>query len=141
MNAKQPQAAIASLDAALKKDPGDKVALFWKAMLEDRAGASDKAALVYESILKDQPIKDLGAGLTLTTAAKWALADMALQNHDIEGAITRFEGLLKGGNAGKLERAAAGGWSRRTRPRARRPWPDPRSSNSWPPPTRSPRIG
>ncbi len=99
-----PQGAATALDAALKKDPNNKVALFWKAMIDERSGASAKAAQVYESILKDQPVKEIDNGLSLTTAARLALADMALQNQDVDGAISRFQGILKGG-AGEMDRA------------------------------------
>lgn len=100
-----PQAAAKHLDAALKKDPNNKVALFWKALLDERSGAKAKASQALESILKDQPVKEIDDNLSLATAARWALADMALQNQDLDVAIGRFEGLLKEREAGELNRS------------------------------------
>ena len=101
----RPKAASAHLDAALKKDPNNKVALFWKALLDERSGAQGRASEALESILKDRPVKEIDDGLSLTTAARWALADMALQHQDLDVAISRFEGLLKDGDPGDLGRS------------------------------------
>ncbi|MDB5350388.1 MAG: hypothetical protein JWN86_1635 [Planctomycetota bacterium] len=100
-----PRAAASHLEAALKKDPNNKVAQLWKAILDERSGGHAKASQALESILKDQPVKEIEDGLSLTTAAKWALADMALQNQDLETAIRRFESLLQGGQSKDLDRS------------------------------------
>ncbi len=99
------QAASAHLDAALKKDPNDKVALFWKALLDERSGEQARASKSLESILKDQPVKEIDDGLSLATAARWALADIALQNQNLDVAISRFEGLLRDGDASSVNRS------------------------------------
>jgi predicted Zn-dependent protease len=95
----QPREAVKFLDAALKKDPANKLALFWKAQLEERVGAVADAAKIYEEIARDKPVKEVDPGLSLATAAEWALAAQALENQDFDGAINRFEGLLKSGEA------------------------------------------
>ena len=51
-------AAATSFDAALKKDPNDKVALFWKAHLDSLTGATPEAAKAFEAILKERPTKE-----------------------------------------------------------------------------------
>ncbi|MBX6312725.1 MAG: tetratricopeptide repeat protein [Isosphaeraceae bacterium] len=89
------KAATDYLDAALKKDPSNKVALFWKALIEDRTGASADAKRTYEEILRDSPSKEVVSGLSLANAAQLALATMALEHHDYDGAIARYEALLK----------------------------------------------
>lgn len=99
-----PRASAAHLDVALKKDPSNKVALFWKAQLDDLAGSGGEARQIFESILRDRPVKELDAGLPLTAAAQWALASMALDRQDYDGAISRFEALLQDGDASELGR-------------------------------------
>jgi Tfp pilus assembly protein PilF len=101
---KDPKQALRHLDEALKKDPSNKLALFWKAQLDDKAGASAEAAKIYESLVRDRPVKELDEGLSLATAANWALATLALENRDADAAITRLEGLLKEGLDANLAR-------------------------------------
>ena len=101
-----PRAASAHLDAALAKDPNNKVVLLWKAILDERNGAKGKAAQGLESILRDKPVKEIEDGLSLTRAAEWALADMALQNQNLDDAIKRFEGLVQANPGSDLDRAA-----------------------------------
>jgi predicted Zn-dependent protease len=91
------RAALRHLDEALRKDPSNKLALFWKAQLGDKTGASAESARIYEAIARERPVKELDDGLSLATAANWALATMELENHEIEGAITRLESLVRGG--------------------------------------------
>ena len=100
-----PQGALAHLNTALKKDPNNKVAVLWKALLDEKTGAQAKASQALESILQDRPVKEIDDGLSLTTAARWALADMALQNQDLDVAIGRFEGLLKDDDSAALARS------------------------------------
>jgi predicted Zn-dependent protease len=117
----QPRAAAGFLEAALKKDPGNKVALFWKAQLDDRNGSSAEAARVFEEIVKEKPVKELDEGLSLTTAAHWALATMALENQDADEAIVRLEAMLKGGDSPDMARAVR--WQLAAARDAKGQWP------------------
>ena len=99
-----PAAASAAFDAALKKDPNNKMVLFWKAQLDSRIGAAPEAARTLEEIVKERPTKELDPGLTLTAAAESALANLAFASGDLDSAIDRFED-LKNGGAGALGRA------------------------------------
>ncbi len=97
--------ADSHFDAALKKDPGNKMVQFWKAQIDSRLGASTEAAQAFETIVKDGSTKQLDSGLSLAAAARSALANLALQNNDLDGAIRRFEGLrATGGTLGGLAR-------------------------------------
>jgi cellulose synthase operon protein C len=95
----QPRDAVKFLNEALKKDPNNKLALFWKAQLEDKVGAAADATKIYEEIAREHPVKEIDQGLTLATAAQWALATQALENQDFDGAINRFADILKSGEA------------------------------------------
>jgi predicted Zn-dependent protease len=98
------KAASDSFDAALKKDPNNKMVLFWKAQLDSRSGAAPEAVRTLEGIVRERPTKQLDSGLTLTAAAESALANLALQNGDLDVAIGRFEE-LKSGPGDSLSRA------------------------------------
>ncbi len=101
----QPRAALTSLDAALKKDPTNKLALFWKAQIDDRSGATGVAYNIYQSIAQENPVKELDEGLSLATAAKWSLATIELQSQNLDTAISRLEDLLKDGVTGERARS------------------------------------
>ena len=101
-----PRGASRHLDAALKKDPGNKVALFWKAQLDDRAGATGEAAKVYNQIARQNPGHEIVDGLSLAAASRWALATQALENQDLDVAIAGYRTLLRDGSAGTLARPA-----------------------------------
>ena len=90
-----PREAVKFLEDALKKDPSNKLALFWKAQLEEKVGAVADAAKIYEQLASERPVKEIDTGLSLATAADWALATQALDNQDFDGAIGRFEAILK----------------------------------------------
>jgi predicted Zn-dependent protease len=96
-------AASASFEAALKKDPNNKMVLFWKAQLDSRTGAAPEATRMLEEIVKGKPTKQIDQGLTLTAAAESALANLALASGDLDSAIGRFEE-LKSGGSGALSR-------------------------------------
>ena len=96
--------AVGHFDEALKKDPGNKMVQFWKAQIDSRLGSSNEAAQAFETLVKEGSTKQLDSGLSLATAAKSALANLALQNNDLDGAIRRFEGLRSGGTVGGLAR-------------------------------------
>jgi len=101
-----PRAAARHLEAALKKDPGNKVALFWKAQLDDRSGASGEAARVYQQIARQNPGHEVIDGLSLAAASRWALATQALEAQDFDVAIAGYRNLLRDGTAGTLARPA-----------------------------------
>lgn len=101
---KDSRAALRHLEAALQKDPSNKVALFWKAQLGGQTGSSSEAAQIYEKLVRERPVKELDDGLSLADAAGWALASLSLENQDVDQAITRLEGLLKGGMSSTLSR-------------------------------------
>jgi cellulose synthase operon protein C len=101
-----PRAAAVHLESALAKDPNNKVAVLWKAVLDERNGAKRKASQALQGIIRDKPVKEIEDGLSLTRAAEWALADMALQNQDHDAAIKGFEGLVQANPGGDLDRAA-----------------------------------
>ena len=96
--------AAGHFDAALKKDPNDKLVQFWKAQIDTRVGARGEAAKAFESLARDGTSKQLDSGLTLATAARSALANLALQNGDLDGAIQKFESLRSGGTLSSLAR-------------------------------------
>ncbi len=96
--------AVDHFDAALKKDPGNKLVQFWKAQIDTRLGDSTEAAQAFENLAKEGSTKRLDSGLSLAAAARSALANLALQNNDIDGAIRRFESLRSGGSLSGLER-------------------------------------
>ncbi|CAN5840646.1 hypothetical protein BH23PLA1_BH23PLA1_07970 [soil metagenome] len=95
-------AAGRHLDAALRKDPTNKIARFYKAQLTEGAGASAEADQIYEALVREGSIKELPNGVPLTTAARLALASLSMRNNDLDGAIARFEALRQ--DAGDLTR-------------------------------------
>jgi predicted Zn-dependent protease len=113
-------AASASFDAALKKDPNNKMVLFWKAQLDSQMGAAPEAARTLESIVKERPIKELDQGLSLTAAAESALANLALASGDLDAAIQRFEE-LRGAGGDTLRRSDR--WQLVTAYAAKGQWP------------------
>ena len=96
--------ASARFDAALKKDPSNKMIQYWKAQVDTRNGATAEAVRSLEQISRDRPVKEVEAGVSLMAAAQSALANLALSSGDVDGAIQRYEGLLKSGDAGAQAR-------------------------------------
>ena len=109
------------LEAAIEKDPTNKVALFWKAQLGDREGATGEAAAIYERLVREQPVKELDDGLSLAAAANWALATLSLENQDVDQAIVRLEDLLKGGLSTEMSRPVR--WQLAAARSAKGQWP------------------
>ena len=99
-----PREAAGFLDEALKKDPSNKVALFWKARLDERAGDTAGAAKVFTAIAQGSPTREVADGVSLTQAAEWSLATIALEQQDVDGAIARFTALLKTGVGPEADR-------------------------------------
>ncbi len=88
-------AAAAFFDAALKKDPTNKVVQFWKAELDGRMGATGEASKLFQSLSKDRPMKEIDDGLPLWTAAEAALARLDMAGGDFDAAITRYSAILR----------------------------------------------
>ena len=81
-------------DAALKKDPNNKVVQFYKAQLDGRADPAS-AAKVFESLAHENSIKEIDSGLSLVAASQSALASIAMESGDLDSAITRYREMLK----------------------------------------------
>jgi cellulose synthase operon protein C len=96
--------AVVHFDAALKKDPGNKLVQFWKAQIDSRLGSSNEATAAFEALARDGSTKLLDSGMSLTDASRSALANLALQRGDVDGAIRRFESLRTGGSLSTLAR-------------------------------------
>ncbi len=96
--------ALEHFNAALKKDPDNKIVQFWKAQLDGRTGAVAEAARALEEIVRDKPVKEVDTGTSLLTAAQSALADLSLQTRDFDDAIRRFEELKQSSQTGTLSR-------------------------------------
>ncbi|AGA25824.1 hypothetical protein Sinac_1442 [Singulisphaera acidiphila DSM 18658] len=99
--------AVTHFDAALKKDPGNKLVQFWKAQLDSRTGSTEEARESLEEIARAKPTKEVDGGLSLMTAAESSLAAIALETGDPDSAINRLEVLRGKGqnNIGGLTRA------------------------------------
>ena len=97
--------ALTFLDAALKKDPGNKLVQFWKAQIDSKLGSSADAAKTFERIAGTNSTKELEEGLTLRTAAQSALANLSLQSGDLDSAIRQFESLRGGSQNSEIGRA------------------------------------
>ncbi len=96
--------AIEHFDLALKKDPDNKIVQFWKAQLDGQTGSVSEAAKTLEAIVRDKPVKELDAGMTLLTAAQSALASLSLRTGDLDAAIRRFEELKRSNQNGTLNK-------------------------------------
>lgn len=114
--------AVTHFDAALKKDPGNKLVQFWKAQLDSRNGATEEARETLEEIARAKPTKEVDGGLSLMNAAESSLAAIALEVGDPDSAIARLEVLRGGQNKiGALTRADR--WQLVTAYSAKGDWP------------------
>ncbi|MHB1558985.1 MAG: tetratricopeptide repeat protein [Isosphaeraceae bacterium] len=96
--------AVAHFNAALKKDPNNKIVQYWKARIDSRNGSEGEAARALEEIVRDRPVKEVDDGTTLLSAAQSALAGLSLQSRDFDEAIRRFEELKRSSRTGTLSR-------------------------------------
>ncbi len=96
--------AIEHFNAALKKDPNNKIVQYWKAQLDGRNGLVAEAARALEDIVRERPVKEVDTGTTLLAAAQSALAGLSLQTRDFDEAIRRFEELKRSSQTGTLSR-------------------------------------
>ncbi len=87
-------AASGFFDAALKKDPNNKVVQFWKAQLDGRADP-EGASKVFESLAQGDSVKELETGVSLVAASQSALAFIAMEGGDLDSAIARYRDMLK----------------------------------------------
>ena len=86
--------ASSHFDAALKKDPNNKVVQFYKAQLDGRADP-EGASKVFESLARENSVKEIDTGLSLVKASQSALASIALESGDLDSAISRYREMLK----------------------------------------------
>lgn len=117
--------AVAFFDAALKKDPGNKLVVYLKAQLDLRTGSAPQGASALEALVSQGATKELDSGTTLMEAAQSALAGIELQNGDYNMAIQRLEELRAKSADGTLDRSgrwqlvaaidATGDWARAKR--------------------------
>ena len=96
--------ASTHFDAALKKDPNNKVVQFWKATLDGRADP-EGASKVFEALAHENSVKEIDAGLSIVKASQSALATLALESGDLDSAITRYREMLKDGNTPEVARS------------------------------------
>ncbi len=99
-----PGGSLDHFDAALRKDPTNKLVQFWKAQVESRLGASTEAAKAFESLARNGSSKRLDSNVSLNDAAQSALAGLALQEGKVDEAIRKFESLRSTKNEGGLVR-------------------------------------
>ncbi len=96
--------ALEHFDAAVKKDPNNKIVQYWKAQLDGQTGSMAEAARTLEAIVRDKPVKELDPGTSLLAAAQSALANLSLRTGDFDDAIRRFEELKRSDQKGTLTR-------------------------------------
>jgi predicted Zn-dependent protease len=97
--------ALGHFEAALKKDPDNKIVQYWKAQLDSRNGALDEATKTFEAIVRNKPSKEVDPGTTLMAAAQSALANLSLRTGEFDKAIRRFEELKRNSQNGTLSKA------------------------------------
>ncbi|WP_435005952.1 tetratricopeptide repeat protein [Tundrisphaera lichenicola] len=111
-------------DAALKKDPSNKVVQFWKAQLDGRADP-EGAARIFESLAVGDSVKEVDTGISLATASQSALAGLAMENGELDSAIARYRQMLKDGSASGISRAIR--WQIVAAESAKKEWPTART--------------
>lgn len=87
-------------DEAIRKDPKNKIALFWKAQLESRTGSVGQAVESLESILSSKTSKLLEPSVPLAAAVDSALAAIEMESGQIDQAIRRIRTLLASSDLG-----------------------------------------
>ena len=112
--------ASAHFDAALKKDPNNKVVQFYKAQLDGRADP-EGASKVFESLAHENSVKQIDTGLSLVAASQSALASIAMESGDLDSAIARYREMLKDGKASGIARAIR--WQIVAAQAAKKEWP------------------
>ena len=100
------QAAVTHLDSALKKDPNNKIALFWKGRLNEQTGSTSEAQAIFEQLARERPLKEIEDGVPLGAAAQWALASLALERQQFDVAASRYATLLRESPSNEVARPA-----------------------------------
>jgi predicted Zn-dependent protease len=113
--------AIESFDAALRKDPDNKIVQLYKAQLDGQTGAVAEATRSLEAIVKNRPTKEVDPGTTLMAAAQSALAGLSMRTGAFDDAIHRLEDLKRADASGTLTKADR--WQLITAYVARGLWP------------------
>jgi predicted Zn-dependent protease len=98
------KATAVHFDAALKKDPNNKIVQFWKAQLEGRSDP-EGASRIFEALARGDSIKEVETGLSISAASQSALAGIAMESGDLDSAIARYRDMLKENQAPGLSRA------------------------------------
>lgn len=96
--------ALAHFQAALKKDPGNKVAMFWSAQIEARLGAVSSASETFQRLVDEAPSKKIDTGLSLTDASQSALASLEIDAGQSDQAIDRLKKLISQAHTPQLVR-------------------------------------
>ena len=86
--------ALASYQAALKKDPNHKLTQFLSAQVEAKIGGIDAAEKTLSKLAAEAPTRRLEPGLTLTDASQSALASIEIDSGKAQQAIDRLKPLL-----------------------------------------------
>ncbi len=114
------KATAVHFDAALKKDPNNKIVQFWKAQLEGRSDP-EGASKIFEALARGDSVKEVESGLTLTTASQSALARIAMESGDLDSALARYREMLKENQSNELSRAIR--WQIVAAQVAKKEWP------------------
>ncbi len=90
------QPALGHLETALQKDPSNKVAQYYRAVLQRQMGVTDQAEATLQGLAQSNTIKDLDPGLSLKQAAEISLAQIALDRGEPDEAVVRLQQVLDG---------------------------------------------
>jgi predicted Zn-dependent protease len=112
--------ASAHFNDALKKDPNNKVVQFWKAQLDGRIDP-EGSSRVFETLSKENSIKEIETGLSLVAASQSALANIAMESGDVDAAIARYRQVLKDAGPGGVSRTVR--WQLAAALTAKKDWP------------------
>ena len=98
--------ALAGFQAAVKKDPNNKVAQFWLAQIEARLGAVASASQTLQKLVNESPTKQIDSGLSLMSASQTALATIEIDAGQADAAIARLEGVIRTAQTQEYKREA-----------------------------------
>ncbi len=98
--------ALAGFQAAVKKDPNNKVAQFWLAQIQARLGATASASQTLQKLVNEAPMKQIDAGLSLMSASQSALATIEIDAGQADAAIARLETVIRTAQTPEYRREA-----------------------------------